>query len=177
MRKILTFFIMLLPILFIGCQNNKSTKTNKEIRKNAQILNSYIQTFSFKDSDIEQHPLLPDSICIPEYDDISIIYLLNSSCSVCIRDFIIFLDTVKKAGIDKEIFAIVNNNDVVLLDYYLSLDNQNNIYNNLIVIDTGISYPFGMSHTPPYIYIIYKRSIVTSLSYINGQLSIKNYSE
>ncbi len=71
------------------------------------------------------------------------VFLLNSNCSVCIKEFLDFLDVAAKVPEISNIIAVLNENDEEMVKHYMSLGGYNEPFKDgLRLYPVKESYPY-----------------------------------
>ena len=71
------------------------------------------------------------------------VFLLNSECSVCIKEFLDFLDVAAKVPEMSNIIVVLNENDEEVVKHYMSLGGYNEPYKDgLRLYPVKESYPY-----------------------------------
>lgn len=161
--------LFLATILLISCSENEFEKA---IKVKSEIFSAYISQCDTS----RQVYLEPPNTAIPlildkikESKQISLIYLVDAECSTCIVDFIACSAIINCTNEDIEVYGIVNENQHVVIDYYLDLYQDElsfKIHPNPIVVTKP--YPFGNLNNYKNVFLLQGGKVIDNLFFCSG---------
>lgn len=123
--KILIVFALFLFLVVCCSKTTRETTGGDELFRELYEEHK-ISKFDLRDSDIDTDGLILSS------PDNGIIYVLNSTCSRCIMEFLTFIDKYKYYNCQSPVSVIVSSEDSTTLKYYLEEFNVCDCVNKIV---------------------------------------------
>jgi hypothetical protein len=164
------FYIILFAVFLFSCSSNK--KNEKEYdEKRVQFLKDFVTKsdtlYTFKyDSDIFHFDELIDNQQIINRKT-SLIYILNSECSVCIGEFLDFVFHLGKSEENLPLIAIINQGEKYTMQYYMEQFNEKQGINLTFIENSSNKYVNDLLEKQNgKVFYIFKNKIINGFSYV-----------
>lgn len=123
---ILVLYCSILSTSLFGC----SSKTPEPIDEKT-FINGLKEEYAVCNYKLEQGNIEIDSACSVLTEN-GIVYVMNSTCSRCICEFMTFVERYKDANCTSSLSVVVGEQDSTTIEYYMEKANLDGIITNII---------------------------------------------